>query len=104
LNFFKLSPKNLELWSITRQGGKKRFQFFWTLWMTLAVFVINVLVNHSDKLTYQFPFADTRTLLSLGFLLLVYPVCFYIAGTYVWNKTERSYLQQIGEKIEVIND
>jgi hypothetical protein len=65
--------------------------------MTLAVFVINVLVNHSDKLTSEFPFADTRTLISLGFLLLAYPVCFYIAGTYVWNKTEQSYHQQISE-------
>lgn len=98
MSIFKLSPKNLELWSVTREGGKKRFQLLWTLWMTLTVFLINVLVNHRDKLSLEFPFADTRTLISLGFLLVAYPVCFYIAGTYVWNKTEQSYKQQISDK------
>nr|WP_271980002.1 hypothetical protein [Granulosicoccus sp.] len=98
MSIFKLSPKNLGLWAVTREGGKKRFQFFWTVWMTLIVFVINVFWNHRDALTLEFPFADTRTLISIGFLLLVYPVCFYIAGSYVWNKTEQAYQQQINEK------
>ncbi|MFT6301895.1 MAG: hypothetical protein ACI9XK_001480 [Granulosicoccus sp.] len=66
--------------------------------MTLTIFVINILVNHREKFTHEFPFVDTGTLISLGFLLLAYPVCFYIVGSYVWNKTEKSYHQQISEK------
>ena len=98
VNIFNLSPKNLQLWSVTRQKGKRRFQLYWTLWMTLIVFVMNVAINHRDELTLSFPFADTRTLISMGFLLLVYPLCFYIAGSYLWNRTEQAYQKQIDEK------